>query len=322
MDEKLFDAQFLRKLEYLKIVSRRLHRGERRGDHETYRRGTSLEFADYRSYQSGDDFRYIDWNIYSRLDRLLVKLFTAEEDLTLQILLDTSRSMSFGNPPKSDYARRIAAALGYIALANLDRVGVVTFNSDLGDQLPAHRSRRHIFALFDYLSRVRCEGETGFNRSLASFSLRAGRGGRERAAAPAAGGPTVGPGGASTGAAAGTPAVVVVISDLLDENGFEEGLKALLYRSKDVVLIQVLDVDEIDPRLGGAYRLIDSENGAVKRVTVDSAILEIYRRKVDDFFRGIEDFCLTHGIEYLRTNNQVPVEDLVLKYLRQGMHLH
>jgi len=262
-----------------------------------------------------------------------VKLFTAEEDLTLQILLDTSRSMSFGSPPKSDYARRIAAALGYIALANLDRVGVATFDSDLGDQLPAHRSRRHIFALFDYLSRVRSEGETGFNRSLKSFSLRAGRGSRERrggtaaagdravGASAAAGASAVGSGGGSSGAAA-APAVVVVISDLLDESGFEEGLKALLYASKDVVLIQVLDVDEIDPQLGGAYRLIDSESGAVKRVTVDSAILEIYRRKVDDFFRGIEDFCLAHGIEYLRTNNQVPVEDLVLKYLRQGMHLH
>lgn len=293
MKEQLFDPQFLRRLEYLKLVSRRLHRGERRGDHETFRKGSSLEFADYRSYQAGDDFRYIDWNIYSRLDRLLVKLFTAEEDLTLYLLLDSSRSMVFGDPRKIDTSCRIAAALGYIGLANLDRVGITTFSDRLGSPLPAHRSRKHIFSLFDYLGHIRSEGATGFNRSLTDFGLRCKR-----------------------------PGLAVVISDLLDEGGFEEGLKALLYRKNDVVLIQVLDADEIEPPLDGAYRLVDSESGSRERITVDNAVLAIYRRKIEEFFRKIENFCLSHGIEYLRTSNQIPIEDLVLKYLRQGMHLH
>jgi uncharacterized protein (DUF58 family) len=293
VDNQLFDAQFLRKLEYLKLVSRRLHRGERRGDHETYKKGTSLEFVDYRSYQSGDDFRYIDWNIYNRLDRLLVKLFTAEEDLTLHILLDNSRSMEFGDPSKIDYARRTAAALGYIGLANLDRVGVTTFTDHLGDGLPPHRSRKHIFSLFDYLSHMACGGETDFNRSLENFALRSKRAG-----------------------------LCIVITDLLDPGGFEAGLKALLYRGNDVVLIQILDEEEIEPKLSGAYRLIDSENGSRERVTVDAALLAIYQSKVEQFFREIEDFTLSPGIEYLRTSNHIPIEDLVLKYLRQGMHLH
>ena len=293
MDNRLFDPSFLRKLEYLKLVAGRLHRGERRGEHETYRKGTSLEFTDYRSYQEGDDFRYIDWNIYNRLDRLMVKLFAAEEDLTLHILLDDSRSMAFGQPSKIDCACRMGAALGYIGLANLDRVGVTTFAEELGDSLPPHRSRKHIFSLFNYLSNIECEGATNINRTLVNFSLRSKR-----------------------------PGLAVVLSDLLDENGFEEGLKALLYRNYDVVLIQILDEEEIEPGMKGAFRLIDSESGIRRKVTVDSTILKLYRDRLGRFFQKIEEFCLSRGIEYMRTSNQVPVEDLVLKYLRQGMHLH
>jgi uncharacterized protein (DUF58 family) len=293
LDNRLFDPSFLRKLEYLKLVAGRLHRGERRGEHETYRKGTSLEFADYRSYQGGDDFRYIDWNIYNRLDRLMVKLFAAEEDLTLHILLDDSRSMAFGQPSKIDCACRMSAALGYIGLANLDRVGVTTFAEEPGDSLPPHRSRKHIFSLFNYLSNIECEGATNINRALVNFSLRSKR-----------------------------PGLAVVLSDLLDENGFEEGLKALLYRNYDVVLIQILDEEEIEPGIKGAFRLIDSETGSRRKVTVDSTTLKLYRDKLGRFFQGIEKFCLSRGIEYMRTSNQVPIEDLVLKYLRQGMHLH
>ncbi|HUJ77297.1 MAG TPA: DUF58 domain-containing protein, partial [bacterium] len=131
MDPELFDREFLRKLESLAFLSRRLYRGQARGAHTSVRRGTSLDFADFRGYQPGDDFRTIDWGIYGRLDKLVVRLYAEEEDLSIHLLVDASASMSFGAPPKFDYARRLAAALGYVGIGSLDRVGVSTFGAGL-----------------------------------------------------------------------------------------------------------------------------------------------------------------------------------------------
>src|SRR5882672_11045447 len=126
----------MRKLETLRLLARKVFRGQSQNDRTTLRRGMGLEFSDYRRYHAGDDFRYIDWNIFSRLDRLFLKVFTAEEDLSIHILLDTSHSMMFGEPPKIDYAKRVAAALGYIGLSNLDRVGITTFAAGIQDSMP------------------------------------------------------------------------------------------------------------------------------------------------------------------------------------------
>jgi len=167
VDTALFDGEFLRRLEYLALVSRRLHRGEARGSHGTPRRGSSsVDFADYRAYQPGDDFRSIDWNIYGRLDRLLVKLFAEEEDLSVHLLLDTSRSMAYGSPRKVDWARRLAAALGYIGLASLDRVGAALFSTGMKGSLPPRRGRAQVFHLFEYLGRAEAAGGTDLARSL------------------------------------------------------------------------------------------------------------------------------------------------------------
>jgi uncharacterized protein (DUF58 family) len=292
-EKELFDSEFLHKLEYLKLVARRIHRGQMRGEHTTVKRGTSLEFSDHRNYQSGDDFRYIDWNVFSRLDRLFVKIFTAEEDLTIHILLDNSFSMNVGIPPKIDYAKRVGAALGYVGIANLDRVGVTSFGEGLRDSLPPHRSRNHLFSIFNYFKRAEPRGRTDLNRSLRDYALRSKR-----------------------------PGLAIVISDLLDEGGFEEGLKALAYGRFDVVLIQLIDESEIEPQESGALKLVDVETGSAKRVTVDKELLEAYRRKVGEYFLRIEKFCLDHHIEYLRASTLIPFEDLILKYLRQGMYLH
>jgi uncharacterized protein (DUF58 family) len=135
--ESFLDEEFLRKLEKLKILAQRGRKGPTKGEHISWRSGASLEFLDYRKYQVGDDFRYIDWNVYGRLDKLFLKLFRAEEDLNVHILIDTSRSMGTGNPLKDIYAKKIAAALSYIGLANLDRVGITSFSDSLGEtQLP------------------------------------------------------------------------------------------------------------------------------------------------------------------------------------------
>jgi uncharacterized protein (DUF58 family) len=313
MDTALFDKEFLRKLESLAFMSRRLHRGEARGSHTSVRRGTSLDFADFRAYQPGDDFRTIDWGIYGRLDKLVVRLYAEEEDLSVHILLDASASMSFGSPPKIDYARRLAAALGYVGIGSLDRVGVTTFGAGLGSGQAAarapRRGRAQLFQLLDYMSALKTEGRTDIARSLEEYARRSR-----------------------------TPGLAIVISDLLDASqsasggaqsasggaieGYRRGLQALRFHDFEVVLVHVLDREEIGPSEQGALRLTDMETGQALSVYVDRPLLAAYRRKLTGFFDAVESFCLKNRIEYLRVATIVPFEDAVLRYLRQGAHLH
>jgi len=305
MDTALFDKEFLRKLESLSFIARRLYRGQARGAHTSVRRGTSLDFADFRSYQPGDDFRTIDWGIYGRLDKLVVRLYAEEEDLSIHLLLDSSASMSFGSPPKIDYARRLAAALGYVGIGSLDRVGVTTFAAGLDEAagspsrsgsggLAPRRGRAQLFHLLEHMSAVRPAGRTDIARALREYARRCR-----------------------------TPGLAIVITDLLDDSlsGYMRGLQALRFHDFDTVLVHVLDREEIGPSEQGALRLTDMETGRTLPLYVDRPLLAAYRRKVDGFFQAVESFCLKNGIEYLRAATIVPFEDVVLRYLRQGAHL-
>lgn len=290
--QSLFDADFMRKLETLRLLARKIFRGQSQNDRTTVRRGMGLEFSDHRRYHAGDDFRYVDWNVYSRLDRLFLKVFTAEEDLTIHLLIDTSESMQVGHPPKLDYARRVAAALGYIGLNSLDRVGVVAFADDLGRPMPPQRGRQQIFAMFRYFEALQCQGGTNVNRVLRNYA------GQSR----------------KTGLA-------IVISDLLDPQGYETGLDALAYSGFEVMVIQLVDDAELNPQFTGAVRLHDIEGTQQRRLTVNRRLLELYRQKVLEYFTQIETFCARRNIEYLRANTLVPFEDVVLRYLRRGFYL-
>src|SRR5438067_8928540 len=150
----LFDDEFLKKLEYLNIVSKRLFAGQLRAERRTRKRGTGLEFADYRAYVAGDDFRHLDWKAYLRLNRLILKLFEEEEDLPIYFFVDSSQSMSYGSPSKLDYARRVAAALCYIGLANLDRVILVAYADKVRAELPSQRGKGRILKIFRFFSDV------------------------------------------------------------------------------------------------------------------------------------------------------------------------
>jgi len=288
----LFDAEFMRKLETLRFLARKVFRSQSQGERTTFRRGMSLDFSDYRSYHAGDDFRYVDWNVYSRLDQLFLKVFTAEEDLTVHLLIDTSHSMQLGQPSKLDYAKRVAAALGYIGLSNLDRVGAVSFADELGMPKPPQRGRPQIFSMFRYLDALQCQGGTHLNRVLRTYATHSRQTG-----------------------------LAIVISDLFDANGYEQGLDALAYSRFDVLVIQLVDESEIHPQLDGALRLHDIESAQERRLTVNRRLLELYRQKVNDYFTAIETFCLKRNIEYLRASTIVPFEDLVLRYLRRGFYL-
>lgn len=293
----LFDSAFLVKLEQLYLLSKKLFRGEHRAERRSRQTGSSMEFADYRNYSIGDDLRSIDWNIYGRLDRLFIKLFEQEQDLDIHFLVDASPSMRWSpggaRITKFDQARRIAASLGYIALANLDRANVLWFSSVLGDDLGLVRGKSQFHSVLEFLRRApEAQGATGLLATARTFTQRLKRRG-----------------------------LVFVLSDFLDPAGYEEALGLLRFNRFDVHVIQILDPAELRPEATGDLRLVDCETGAPLEVTASAAVLQSYHEEVDRFLAGLTGFCLRRGIAYAQASTAVPFEDLVLRVLRDGMIL-
>src|SRR5919198_2662708 len=284
----LLDPQFLARLEQLELVSRKIFLGRMKGERRSKRKGQSVEFADFRNYVVGDDLRFLDWNLFARLDRLFLRLFLEEEDLHFYLLLDNSLSMDFGEPTKLLYAKQVAAALGFVGLVNLDRVVVVAFNDRLTQTMPAARGRRSLWRLLDFLGKVEPAGPSDLAKALRAFSLQApGRG------------------------------IVVVLSDFMDKGGYEDALRYLVARQMDVYAIQILSQEEIEPDVAGDLKLVDVEDEDVAEITVSRALLDRYKKNLAAYRAALHEFCARRGIAYLFTSNQVPFERLVLTYLRQ-----
>ncbi len=288
----LLDPEFLRRLEMLTLRARRPVRGVLRGERRSRTRGRGVEFADYRSYQVGDDYRHIDWNIYSRLDRLFVKLFSEEEDTTVHLLVDTSASMAWGQPSKALYAARVAAAIGYVGLVGLDRVGVAFFADRLRRTLPPVRGRGQSVRLMEFLADAAApppSATSDLRQTLHEYVHRTRRRG-----------------------------LLVLLSDLLFPAGYEDGLVLARAHRFEPFVIHVLSDDELAPAVRGDLRLVDRETRVGVEVTVDGPALDAYARARDRYLRGVEEFCLRHQIDYVRVSTSLPAEDLVLRYLRLG----
>src|SRR5438552_2345138 len=170
--QPLLDPQFLARLEQLELVSRKIFLGRMKGERRSKRKGQSVEFADYRNYVIGDDLRFLDWNLFARLDRLFIRLFMEEEDLHFYVLIDNSMSMDFGTPSKLHYAKQVAAALGFIGLVNMDRVVVEAFNNRLTQSMPALRGRRSLWRMMDFLHKIEPAGPSDMKQALRTFSLK------------------------------------------------------------------------------------------------------------------------------------------------------
>jgi uncharacterized protein (DUF58 family) len=286
--ETFFDSEFLKKLERLRLIAKRLSWAGAKGEHPASRKGFSLEFADYRRYQKGDDLRYVDWNVYRRLERLLLKVFTAEEEMNVYLLVDASRSMGEGSPPKIDYAKRVAAALGYVGLKNLDRVGGASFSTALRAPLRLGRGRKQILNLFDFLGKLTCSGETDLRAAIHSFTKLFPH-----------------------------PGLVVIVSDLFEPAGWRAGLEELATKRYQLLVIHIVDEQEVSPRLAGDILLSDVESGRERRFFLDGDLLRRYREELANYFSAIEAVCASRGIDYLRTATAVPFDEFVLKTLRQ-----
>ena len=288
--QTILDPGFLKKLEALSLVSKRVFAGQTKGERRSTKRGSSVEFADFREYTLGDDLRYVDWKAYGRLEKLFLKLFVEEEDLSIHLLVDTSKSMDFGSPlSKAHYARRVAAALGYIALSEYDRVMLASFTDTLGEQLPPLRGRPGIFPFFQFLeTKLPVGGGTRFGEALAQYALRAKNVG-----------------------------IAVVLSDFFDPT-YVQGIRALLSRRFQVVLIHVLDEEELRPTLTGDLRLIDSETGDIREVSLSPHLLAQYDARVQSFCAELQAFANRYNMDYVRASTDVPFEDVILKFLRGG----
>ncbi len=270
------------------MVSRKIFLGRLKGERRSKRKGQSVEFADYRNYVIGDDLRFLDWNLYARLDRLFIRLFMEEEDLHFYVLLDNSLSMDFGQPSKLYFAKQIAAALGFIGLVNMDRVVIEAFNDRLTQSMPPLRGRRSLWRLMDFLTKIEPAGPSDLQRALRTFSIKcSGKG------------------------------IVVLLSDLMDKGGYEDALRYLVARQLDIYVIQILSQEEIEPEVVGDLKLVDIEDEDVAEITVSSPLLKRYKQNLAAYRAGIHEFCTRRGISYLFTSNQVPFDRLVLTYLRQ-----
>ena len=284
----LLEPWFLARLEQLELVSRKIFLGLMKGERRSKRKGQSVEFADYRNYVKGDDLRFLDWNLYARLDRLFIRLFMEEEDLHLYVLVDNSLSMDFGNPTKLRYAKQVAAALAFVGLVNMDRVVVEVFNDRLRQTLPAVRGRKSLGRVLNFLNQVEPAGPSNFKESLRTFAMKSsGKG------------------------------IVVVLSDFLDKGGYEEALRFLIARQFDIYAIQIFAQEEIEPEMVGDLKLVDAEDGDLAEITVSAPLLKRYKQNVAAFRATLNDFCIRRGVCCLFTNNQVPFDRLVLTYLRQ-----
>ena len=286
-DAPLLTPDFLRRLEALELVSRRVRAGRMKGDRLSKRKGRGSEFADFRPYTIGDDLRLLDWNLFGRLEKLFLRVYLEEEDLSVHLLIDNSGSMEYGTPSKLRYAKQVAAALGFVGLINLDRVCIETVGGDRGGRSPVFRGRPSLPRLLKVIDNIPAAGGGELNRSLRNFSLRtSGRG------------------------------IAIVLSDFMDKDGFEDGLKMLAARNLDVYAIHILSEEEISPPFTGDLKFTDIEDGDQAEVTISAPLLERYKKTLDAFRGSVNQFCTKRGMSYLFTSNQVPFEKLVLGYLR------
>lgn len=283
----LLSPSLLARLQRMELVSRKVFRGRMKGERKSKRRGQSVEFHDFRNYVPGDDLRLIDWNLYARLDQLFLKLFQEEEDLHFYALIDGSESMNFGTPTKLHVAKQLAAALGYVGMCRADRVSVQALGP-LSRHAPILRGRASLYKMLNYLDSV----DSGHNVSLfdgvKDFSLR------------------------NTGTG-----VAVLISDLMDKQGYESALRMLIGRRMDVFVMHVLSPEELDPPIRGDRRLIDVEDGDSAEITLNNYALQKYQETVSSFIGSIKTFCAKRSIAYLPVQTDTPVETIVTKYLRE-----
>ena len=284
----LLGADFLARLDALDILSRKILQGKMQGERRSKRRGHSVEFADHRPYVAGDDIRFVDWNIYARLEQLFLKIFLEEQDLTVDIVMDCSASVDYGQPSKLLYIKKLTAALGYVSLVNNNRVTISTFADGIVSRLARMRGRNYLSNMAELLLSCPCQGPSDFDKAARQVTANQ----------------------ISSG-------IMIVISDFLFKQGYDTALRRLLGRKCDLYVIQVLSPQELQPELTGDLKLIDIEDGDDAEITVSTALIKYYKKNIAAYCNELKQFCTTRGAQYALANSADSPESLVLNYLRR-----
>lgn len=291
----ILSGEILRKLEQLELVTRGRSRSSQKGERLSRSRGQSVEFADYRTYSPGDDLRYLDWNLYGRLDKLFVKLYEEERELPVRILLDNSESMQFGDPSKYEFARMVAAALGYLTLSCFDKLSIAftseegVSKSGIGTKLTRPiRGKSQALPYLRALAGCQCTGQGNLAASIRSLTSQKG-----------------------------APGTCIIISDFLESPEFLESIKALAGSRNQIVLIQVLSPQELNPDLKGELKLIDSESGAATELTFGKARLKSYLKMLHGFFDEIKLTASKSGATYVRCQSDDDLDQFLFKRMRE-----
>ena len=287
----LFDESTLRKLEQLTLIAERVRVGVMKGDRRSRKRGTSIEFADYRNYTKGDDLRRLDWNVYARLERPFIKLLEEEEDLAVHLLVDASASMNWPDREQSTnklvYGLQLAGALGHISLTSGDLLAVSLLHSGGDRHWGPHRNQQNSLRLLQFLETGTAGGVTDLNLSLRNYALYGRR-----------------------------PGLLFLISDLLSPNGYQDGLNALQSRGYEVGLIHLLSPDEVEPPVSGDLKLVDIETGQDAEITLDPTTLNQYRERLREWQSELANYCAGRGVHYIPVTTDLPWEQLVMQTLR------
>jgi uncharacterized protein (DUF58 family) len=289
MAQTLFDKDFLKKLEYLDLIARRLVFGRQQALRQSVKKGASIEFKDFREYSPGDDPRTVDWSVYARLGELVIKLFRQEEELDLWILMDCSRSMDFGGAGKFDHARRIAAALAYIGMCNMDSAGVVPFSDELATGRTRLRGRGKVFGLLDYLQGLRADGRTDLSSIMRKYVSRVRR-----------------------------PSLVVILSDFYGLQSACRAIDQLRFYKHQVFVIQIASPWELDPPIRGEMRLEDCETGEHEDLTVTDSMLRRYKEAFERFTKDLRAYSMRHSIGCAMTRSDAAFDDFIRQILQRG----
>ena len=285
--EELLTPHLLARLERMELVSRKVFRGRMKGERRSKRKGQSVEFADFRNYVPGDDLRFVDWNLYARLDKLFIKLFLEEEDLHVYFLIDSSQSMGFGEPTKFFAAKQVAAALAFVGMCRGDRIKL-EFLGDENKSSPVLRGRSQMPRMTDFLSSVQPDSTFNLTDAVKRFCLKAtGRG------------------------------IVVLLSDLMDKSGYESALRLLMAQQMDVFVLQMLSPEEMDPDINGDLKLVDCEDSDEAEISVSGALLSKYKATLAAFVDKARKFCSQRDMTYLLARSDQGAEVLVGQYLRE-----
>ena len=285
----LFDEEFLKKIEYLYVVSKKVFTGKLRAERKTRKVASGMEFADHRNYAPGDDFRSLDWRVYGRTEELLIRLFEEKEDLSIYFLVDVSGSMKFRDEVKLNYARKMAAALGYIGLCNQDRVSFCAFNDKVVDRLPVMSGRGQIFKVFQFLEKLKSDGTTSFEDAFKGFAAQTKRRG-----------------------------VAVILSDFENPTGFEKALNFLHYQQFETYVVHIVDDEMMQTKVYGDVSIVDSETGESVDITLTPGLMAQYKKLHEALCLKMEAYCVARHMLYFWTPVSEPFDEIVLKVFRAG----